>query len=114
MVSFCNPGVLGTTAQFRKIYEAPILAGREPDASDEAFERGEARSQELSSIVNDFILRRTNTILSAHLPPKVLLKKALEDFRPLSHDRDSSKREDVESCARGMPKVVFPKFTCAV
>ncbi len=30
MVSFCNPGVLGSPAQFRRHFEAPILAGREP------------------------------------------------------------------------------------
>ncbi len=28
MVDFCNPGVLGSPAEFRKRYEAPILAGR--------------------------------------------------------------------------------------
>jgi hypothetical protein len=35
MVSFCNPGVLGTPSQFRKHFELPILAGREPGASEE-------------------------------------------------------------------------------
>lgn len=30
MVNFCNPGVLGTPAEFRKKYERPILEGREP------------------------------------------------------------------------------------
>jgi hypothetical protein len=30
MVSFCNPGVLGSPSQFRRHFEAPILAGREP------------------------------------------------------------------------------------
>ena len=28
MVNFCNPGVFGTTAEFRKHYERPILAGQ--------------------------------------------------------------------------------------
>jgi hypothetical protein len=35
MVDFCNPGVLGSPAEFRKHFEAPILAGREPGASPE-------------------------------------------------------------------------------
>ena len=34
MVSFCNPGILGTTKEFAKKYERPILAGREPCATD--------------------------------------------------------------------------------
>ena len=72
MVNFCNPGVLGTPAQFRKHYEAPVLAGREPDASDSEAALGAERSAQLSEIVNEFILRRTNSLLSAHLPPKVV------------------------------------------
>jgi hypothetical protein len=71
MVNFCNPGVLGTPAEFRKYYESPILASREPDATPEQLTKGEQRSQELSSIVNAFILRRTNTLLSKFQPPKV-------------------------------------------
>lgn len=27
MVDFCNPGCLGTPAEFRRHFEAPILAG---------------------------------------------------------------------------------------
>lgn len=30
MVSFCNPGLLGTPNEFQRRYEKPILAGREP------------------------------------------------------------------------------------
>ena len=71
MVNFCNPGLLGTPSQFRRHYEAPILAGREPDATELQQALGQERSQELSAAVNEFILRRTNTILSDHLPPKV-------------------------------------------
>jgi SNF2-related domain len=70
MVNFCNPGVLGTPAAFRKQYEVPILAGREPHANAQEKELGLERSDQLSCIVNEFILRRTNTILSDHLPPK--------------------------------------------
>lgn len=46
------------------------MAGREPDASEEVVAKGTERSSELSAIVNNFILRRTNSLLSAHLPPK--------------------------------------------
>lgn len=35
MVNFCNPGVLGTPAEFRKKYERPILEGREPGVGPE-------------------------------------------------------------------------------
>ncbi len=71
MVSFCNPGVLGTPASFRKRFERPILEGREPGVSPEKEALAAERSAELSQIVNAFILRRTNALLSAHLPPKV-------------------------------------------
>lgn len=66
--------VAGVTAarvnQFRKQYEAPILRGREPDATPERCALGEERSAELSAIANTFIMRRTNKLLSEHLPPK--------------------------------------------
>ncbi len=65
--------MLGTPGEFRRKFEHPILAGREPGASAEVAAAGEARSAELSGIVNAFILRRTNTLLSAHLPPKVVM-----------------------------------------
>ena len=72
MVGFCNPGLLGTPAEFAKRYERPILAGREPDASEKQLELARERNAALSELVNKFVLRRTNTILSAHLPPKVV------------------------------------------
>ena len=70
MVDFCNPGALGEVSEFRKKYARPILEGREPDATPAQRELGTARNEALSSIVNEFILRRTNALLSAHLPPK--------------------------------------------
>ncbi len=70
MVDFCNPGALGEVSEFRKKYARPILEGREPDATPAQRELGTARNEALSGIVNEFILRRTNALLSAHLPPK--------------------------------------------
>ncbi|KAM0926962.1 hypothetical protein ACQ4PT_003108 [Festuca glaucescens] len=72
MVNFTNPGVLGDAAYFRRHYEAPIIRGREPTATAEEKKLGSERSGELSAKVNQFILRRTNALLSNHLPPKIV------------------------------------------
>ena len=72
MVDFCNPGILGTPSEFRKKYERPILNGREPMATEKEREKSMERSADLSAFVNGFILRRTNDLLSKHLPPKVI------------------------------------------
>ncbi|WVZ73525.1 hypothetical protein U9M48_021822, partial [Paspalum notatum var. saurae] len=69
MVNFTNPGVLGDASYFRRYYEAPIICGREPTASAEEKKLGSERSAELSA---KFILRRTNALLSNHLPPKIV------------------------------------------
>ena len=71
MTSFCNPGVFGTSAQYRKYYERPILAGREPGATDQELQLASERKAEMSKQCDEFVLRRTNDILSDHLPPKV-------------------------------------------
>lgn len=85
MCDFCNPGVLGAPADFRRAFEAPILAGREPGAGAAAAALAEARGAELSAIVNRFILRRTNRLLSAHLPPKVVMVVCVR-LAPLQRD----------------------------
>ncbi|XP_071716163.1 protein CHROMATIN REMODELING 25 [Rutidosis leptorrhynchoides] len=72
MVNFTNPGILGDAARFRRYYETPIICGREPTASEEEKNLANERSAELSAKVNQFILRRTNALLSNHLPPKIV------------------------------------------
>ncbi|KAK1263585.1 DNA repair and recombination protein RAD54 [Acorus gramineus] len=72
MVNFTNPGILGDAAYFRRYYEAPIICGREPLATVEEKQLSAERSAELSTKVNQFILRRTNALLSNHLPPKLI------------------------------------------
>ncbi|XP_027362727.1 protein CHROMATIN REMODELING 25 [Abrus precatorius] len=72
MVNFTNPGILGDITHFRRYYEAPIICGREPAATAEEKKLGAERSAELSVKVNQFILRRTNALLSNHLPPKMI------------------------------------------
>lgn len=64
--------LLSPAANFRRKFESPILTGREPWATDAQKTRAEEATSELSTTVNQFILRRTNTLLSQHLPPKTL------------------------------------------
>ncbi|KAI3936076.1 hypothetical protein MKW92_029533 [Papaver armeniacum] len=77
MVNFTNPGILGDAAYFRRYYESSIISRREPTATEEERNLSVERSAELSKKVNQFILRRTNALLSNHLPPKV--KRAISE-----------------------------------
>lgn len=70
LLSFANPGYLGSRAEFRKNFENAILRGRDADASDEEAAKGALKLQELSTAVSKFIIRRTNDILSKYLPVK--------------------------------------------
>ncbi|KAH7322979.1 DNA repair protein, SNF2 family [Stachybotrys elegans] len=70
LTSFANPNLLGSRLEFRKRFELPILRGRDADASEADRKRGDECTAELLSIVNKFLIRRTNDILSKYLPVK--------------------------------------------
>ncbi|KAK3828042.1 MAG: SNF2 family N-terminal domain-containing protein [Benniella sp.] len=70
LLNFANPGLLGTTLEFRKNYELPILRGRDADATEQEQETSNQKLVELSNLVSKFIIRRTNDILSKYLPTK--------------------------------------------
>lgn len=72
MVDFINPGVLGTQEEFRKNTLFPILRGREPDATEAQKNKMMKIQEEMSRSVNEFILRRVNTLNAQHLPPKLV------------------------------------------
>ncbi|KAK3903154.1 P-loop containing nucleoside triphosphate hydrolase protein [Staphylotrichum tortipilum] len=70
LISFANPDLLGSRLEFRKRFELPILRGRDAEASEADRKRGDECLAELLAIVNKFIIRRTNDILSKYLPVK--------------------------------------------
>lgn len=70
LISFANPELLGTRQEFRKRFEIPILRGRDADATDLDKQKGDERTTELLGVVNKFIIRRTNDLLSKYLPVK--------------------------------------------
>ena len=70
LVHFVNKGLLGTSAEFRREFENPILKSRDSDCTDKEKQRGEEKLQKLLQIVNQCMIRRTNEILSKYLPPK--------------------------------------------
>ncbi|TFK75322.1 hypothetical protein BDN72DRAFT_511952 [Pluteus cervinus] len=70
MADFCNPGLLDDYSTFRRVYEMPILKARSPDATSAEKKLGEARSKQLSSVAQSFVLRRDATLLQSVLPPK--------------------------------------------
>jgi DNA repair and recombination RAD54-like protein len=70
LLNFANPNLLGTHNEFRKKYELPILRGRDAAGSDLDRQRGDECLAELLTLVNKFIIRRTNDILSKYLPVK--------------------------------------------
>ncbi|XP_049810158.1 DNA repair and recombination protein RAD54B-like isoform X3 [Schistocerca nitens] len=70
LVNFVNPGVLGPLSDFRKIYEAPIVASRQPEADTEIRLHGEQCAAELNHKTGWFILRRTQDLIDKILPIK--------------------------------------------
>ncbi|POY76237.1 DNA repair and recombination protein RAD54 [Rhodotorula taiwanensis] len=70
MMDYVNPGILQDAAYFKKNFEVPIMAARQPDSSSKARKEGEEALETLMSIQNHFLLRRTNEVILEHLPPK--------------------------------------------
>uniref|UniRef100_A0A3Q1GFG3 RAD54 homolog B n=1 Tax=Acanthochromis polyacanthus TaxID=80966 RepID=A0A3Q1GFG3_9TELE len=71
IIEFVNPGILGSSTGYRKVYEEPILRSRQPSCSEEDRALGEERAAELSRLTSMFILRRTQEIINRYLPPRL-------------------------------------------
>jgi DNA repair and recombination RAD54-like protein len=83
LVHFVNGGILGTSAEFRKRFEIPIIRGRDSSASDSDKKAGDAKLTELASVVNKCIIRRTQALLTKYLPvkSKILHACTLQNFK---------------------------------
>lgn len=66
LLSFANPGILGSRLEFRKNYENAILKGRDLDATDKQKEACQEKLKELITLVNKFVIRRTNDLLTKY------------------------------------------------
>ncbi|KAK2902998.1 hypothetical protein Q8A67_007711 [Cirrhinus molitorella] len=71
IVEFVNPGILGTSAAYRKIYEEPILRSRQPTCTEEERSIGEERAAELFRLTGVFTLRRTQEIINQYLSERI-------------------------------------------
>jgi superfamily II DNA or RNA helicase len=71
MVDFVNPGILGNQELFSRVFEEPIMLGRDPSCPDELKSLGADRAHYLANMQQRFILRRTQTINEKYLPAKV-------------------------------------------
>jgi superfamily II DNA or RNA helicase len=71
MVGFVNPGILGNQDLFSRVFEEPIMSGRDPHCPDHTKELGADRAHYLANLTARFILRRTQTINEKYLPAKV-------------------------------------------
>lgn len=70
LINFVNPGMLGSINEFRRLYENPILRGQDAGATDKEAEICEQSIIQLTTLVKQCMIRRTNTILTKYLPMK--------------------------------------------
>ena len=70
LMDFVCPGLLGELKQFKRIYEAPIMAGRRAAASADAKETGDARNETLQELLRPHFLRRTAEVNQSYLKPR--------------------------------------------
>lgn len=71
LIHFVNQGILGTAAEFRKKFEIPILRGQDACATEEERKKGQECLDEMASLVNRCLIRRTSALLSKYLPVKI-------------------------------------------
>ncbi|QQP58194.1 DNA repair and recombination protein RAD54Blike, partial [Caligus rogercresseyi] len=70
LISLVNPSILGSSVDFVRNFETPIVRSKQPNSSEEEIQEGNYRMEELSKVTEKFILRRTQDVISSFLPSK--------------------------------------------
>ncbi|CAL1677011.1 unnamed protein product [Lasius platythorax] len=70
LVDFVNPGILGSSLEYKNYYEDPIVASQCPNADKNILSLGSERATELHERTKSFILRRTQNTINKYLPHK--------------------------------------------
>lgn len=71
IANFCNPGILGELADFRRDFERPIAAATHKNCSGAVKAKGAEQSRELEKVTKSFMLRRLQKdVLKSMLPPR--------------------------------------------
>eukprot|EP00118_Oscarella_pearsei_P016820 m.163657 g.163657 ORF g.163657 m.163657 type:complete len:762 (+) comp38855_c0_seq2:168-2453(+) len=98
LIHFVNEGILGTSQEFKRNFENPIMRGRDADASEKEQTKGNLKLAELEKLVSSCIIRRTASILSKYLPVKVeqvvccnLVPLQLSFYRHFTNSKEAKK-----------------------
>lgn len=84
LLNFVNPGMLGTTTEFKRQYENPIGRGQNADSTDKEREKAAERLKELSLMVDKCMIRRTSGLLTKYLPVKFEMVVCVKLTQPQS------------------------------
>ncbi|KAF9347001.1 DNA repair and recombination protein rad54b [Mortierella sp. AD094] len=74
MIDFVNPGLFENYGTFKRVFEDPIVRSRQPDCPASETTLGQERSQELTRLTSQFILRRTAQVNYEFLPQKCTIQ----------------------------------------
>ncbi|KAF2896347.1 hypothetical protein ILUMI_09810 [Ignelater luminosus] len=70
LIHFVNEGLLGSAQEFRRKYENYIMKGQDSYATDLERQHAQECLQELTTLVNKCLIRRTSALLTKYLPVK--------------------------------------------
>lgn len=125
LVNFVNPDLFRNEKSFKKVYGDPITEGMRKNAPDSVKELSKERSKELMSILNTFMIRRTQKILEEFLPQRnefiiylkptekqiAMYNQSLEIFRKQSYDANTNNYGEIFSILNVLRKILnHPKL----